>query len=259
MTTFAVSMMKNEIDIAPYTVEHTLSQVDHMIVADNLSSDGTREELDRLSNVYDNLTVVYDDDPAYNQSEKTTRLVDMAHRMGATHILIVDADEYWQANDGGRIADMFLKFPRHTLFPAKMMNFYPTGLDLEEKSPFDRIQWRSRELNALDKVAFLGGRGTVVDMGAHSISRRKGFRERPMQNMLSVRHYPYRSPEQFIQKVVQGGIALDLTDLAPEQGAHWREYYNLYKREGPKVLEDVFYRFFHFSDTSGLVHDPVKA
>lgn len=42
MTTIAVTMVKNEQDIVGPIVEHMISQVDHVIVADNLSTDNTR-------------------------------------------------------------------------------------------------------------------------------------------------------------------------------------------------------------------------
>jgi hypothetical protein len=42
MTVVAVSMVRDEEDIVGATVAHMRSQVDHVIVADNLSTDRTR-------------------------------------------------------------------------------------------------------------------------------------------------------------------------------------------------------------------------
>lgn len=258
MKTFAVSMVKNEIDVITDTVLHTLGQVDHMIVSDNLSTDGTREELDRLSKMHSNLTVINDPDPAYHQSEKTTALANMAANMGATYILVVDADEYWASLSGQKIKHV-LDQVGGTLFPAQMFDFVPTAMDDDGKDIFHKIQWRRREPGPMEKVAFKWSKGTVVEMGAHSISRKNVSWEQVREHVLYCRHYPYRSADQFVNKAVQGGRALELTDLPEDRGAHWRQYYDTYKTGGHSSLAQIFYQWFYEDspDESDLVFDPL--
>src|SRR5690242_16616279 len=98
-TTFAVAMVKDEADIVADTVEATLREVDAMIVADNGSTDGTREILADLP-----VTVIDDPDPAYYQSVKMTELAAQAADAGADWVLPIDADERWYSPHG-RIAD----------------------------------------------------------------------------------------------------------------------------------------------------------
>ena len=75
MTTVAVCMARDEADVIGSTVAHMLAQVDAVIVADNLSTDRTREILDQLAGGSSGrLVVVEDPDPAYRQSEKMTAL-----------------------------------------------------------------------------------------------------------------------------------------------------------------------------------------
>ena len=67
MTVFGVCMVRDADDIIGPVVQHMMGQVDHVIIADNLSVDGTRDILDSFTG---NITVIDDNDPAYRQSEK---------------------------------------------------------------------------------------------------------------------------------------------------------------------------------------------
>ena len=60
---FAVMMVKDEIDIIGYNIEYLQTQnIDHIFVANNLSTDGTREKLLELSEQYNNITVFDDNE-----------------------------------------------------------------------------------------------------------------------------------------------------------------------------------------------------
>ena len=94
-------MVKDEADIVAATVAHMCGQVDAVIVADNNSTDGTRDILDGLP-----VTVVDDPDPAYYQSRKMTALAGRARvEFDATWVIPFDADEWWYSPHG-RIADV---------------------------------------------------------------------------------------------------------------------------------------------------------
>ena len=73
MAVVAVTMVKNEADVIETTIRHIAAHVDHVIVADNGSTDGTRELLDELP-----CEVIDDPDPAYYQSRKMSALADYA-------------------------------------------------------------------------------------------------------------------------------------------------------------------------------------
>ena len=80
-------MVRDEADIIVSVVEHMLSQVDFVIVADNNSVDGTRELLDELA-----VTVVDDPDPAYLQSKKMTARLQAASSSGAPVLFVSRSD-----------------------------------------------------------------------------------------------------------------------------------------------------------------------
>lgn len=258
MSVFAVTMVKNEEDIIFYTIEHMLTQVERVIVADNMSTDKTRDLLNSIGE--SRLTIVDDFDPAYEQSRKMTTLALQARALGADHVVPFDADEYWYAPEFDTIEEAINQSPAK-IFPATMSNFVPTSKDdQKEKNPFKRIQWKRKENNPLVKVAGRTWPGMVVEQGNHNITYPEGFEHGWEENLLAVRHYPYRSEEQFVNKAIQGNAALALTNLPYESGQHWRDYAALANSKGRQALVDVYLEWFHSDNPrkDGLVHEPVK-
>ena len=76
MKIWGISMVKNEVDIIGFTISHMLSQgVDRILVADNMSTDGTFELLNQIEiETKHRVRVLIDPEPGYYQSEKMTDL-----------------------------------------------------------------------------------------------------------------------------------------------------------------------------------------
>lgn len=254
MTTFAVTMMRNEIDVVEGVLRHVADEVDHVIVADNLSDDGTRDVLDQLARELP-LTVVDDPVIAYLQSQKMTALAARAAKMGAIWILPFDADEIW-ASHHGRIADALALAVGANVAPATVYNHYSTAVDSDNPDPFRRMQWRQATPMGLPKVAFRWHPGAVIHQGNHGVTLPGPVA--PADGVLEVRHFPYRSAEQFVAKGVQGAAAYKATTLPPGTGAHWRMYGEIAERHGTEALAGVFREHFWYWSPidSGLVHDP---
>lgn len=250
MTTFGVAMVKDEADVIAGTLTHMADEVDHILVADNNSTDGTREILAELEDRLP-LTVVDDPDPAYFQSHKMSRLAEAAARQGATWIVPFDADEVWFAED--RISVILAGLPCHTAW-ASLTNHYATAIDVYDPDPFRSMVWRWAYPQPLPKVAFRWQEGTVIHQGNHGVTGPDNFGP----TVLGIRHFPYRSAEQFVRKAVNGAAAYKATDLPVTEGAHWRAYGDIYDRLGEEGLAEVFRQHFHYlSPTdSGMVLDP---
>ncbi len=213
---WAVGLVRDEADIVDTVVEHLLAQgVERVVIADNGSRDGTSAILQNLAQARP-VTVVGDHLTAHYQAEKITLLARAAARAGAGWVVPFDADELWSA-PGGSIAD-WLHGCGAAVVQVPVFNHMPTEHDdAGEPDPVRRLRWRKRLPNRLHKVAFRSHPRARLAQGNHGVSRR-GRRTRGLE----IRHFPYRSEEQFVRKVRQGGAALAATDLEAETGRHWR-------------------------------------
>jgi glycosyltransferase involved in cell wall biosynthesis len=204
MTTIAVTMVKDEADVIGYTLKMMERQVDGIIVADNMSTDRTREILNEFGEHADvPYLVVEDTEPGYYQSAKMTALAGMAHEvMGADWIVPFDADEVWLA--GSRTVAELLEGREEWVVPARLYDHVVTGEDdLSDENPIRRIPWRRNYPGALPKVACRWDDSLVIEMGNHGAHY--DFDVATADRLLEIHHFPYRSAEQVLRKTINGG------------------------------------------------------
>lgn len=240
MTVIAVTMVRDEADIIETTVRHLVAEgVRHVVVADNLSTDDTPKILRRLVDEGLPLTVVADDDPAYEQDVKMTRLAHQAARMGATWVLPFDADEIWYS-------------PMGTI--AEALGQLPVEVDVVAAHGFDHIAcghhmgmspYRRRTPQSLPKVAFRARLDRHLSMGNHSVTPC----HQAVTGPLAYRHFQYRSLDQMIRKVRQGSEAYTHTDHPEHVGGHW-------KALAAKTNDEICDEWETLRSETGLVYDP---
>ncbi len=253
MTTIAVSMVRNELDVIDGCVRHMAGEVDALIVADNGSTDGTRDVLDQLAGELP-LTVLDDPDPAYYQSAKMTALADRAGAAGATWVVPFDADEVWYSPHGP-IRDA-LALAAGNVAPAVLYNHWGTAVDPAGADPFRTMRWRDAKPGTLPKVAFRWRPGATIHQGNHGVDIPGPVHR--AEGVLQLRHFPYRSAAQFVSKARQGAAAYRATTLPTSMGAHWRLYGQVLDEHGPEALEDHYRRYFWrlVPVDAGMVEDP---
>jgi hypothetical protein len=241
-----VCMVKDEEDIVAATVGNMLRQVDHVIVADNLSSDLTRFTLDLLAALHaDRLTVVTDPEIGYYQSRKMTGLARRAYDMGARWVVPFDADEIWTSR-WGTVAEVLKGCDAdYGIVTAELFDHMATGLDDQTiADPVLRLGWRRTEPLKLPKVACRALPDLVIAQGNHSAGYDAPLRPTETPR-ITVHHYPYRSEAQFIRKVRNGAAAYRATEgIDEETGAHWRGWGD----HDDDTLRDIFRTWYYRAD-----------
>ncbi|MES2867613.1 MAG: glycosyltransferase family 2 protein [Actinomycetota bacterium] len=231
--TVGVCRCKDEVDIIAFTVKHMLTQVDRVIVEDNGSTDGTLQALSDLD-----VDVLHDATVGYYQSAAMSRLAEIAARRHDAAIVVpFDADEAWYS-PFGRVADVLAEHPG-AIFTAELYDHVATARDRDDANPLARIGWRRREPACLPKVAVRPRPSVTIHQGNHGADFGA-----TIGGLLVVRHFPYRSAEQFVSKVRNGSAAYAATDLPEDAGKHWRDYGRLLDAGGPAAVGDVFRAWF---------------
>lgn len=237
----AVSVVRDEADIIGLTVGNMVEQVDHVIVADNGSTDGTGDILRELG-----VEVVEDTDPAHYQSRKMSALARRAESRGATWVVPFDADEVWRPTVARTVGAALGELPLEARI-ADAVVYDHVAADVFP-SP-----WRRAEMLPLRKVACRPQWVTIHD-GNHGASYEDQSHPLTVTGLLEIHHFPYRSASQMIRKARNGSAALAATDLPEDVGKHWRDYGRL----SDEQLTEVFFEHFHSVDPAadGLVYDP---
>ena len=261
MTVWAVGVVRDEADIIEATVTRMLRQVDHVLIADNRSTDGTDEILRSL----DGVTVLVDPDPDFyvdrQQAKRTTALASLAAQRGARWAVPFDADEVWVTRDGRRLGDVLDALPDSVLLArADMANHVITDHDPPGPDPPARMVYRRPEFHRAPKVACRTGPGLWIANGNHSATYRGVATPRRVDGLLLVHHFPVRSAEQFVRKVSYRADGKRRSSPtvprfpAPDIKAGMR----ILEEEGENALEAKFDEEYRFADpdAAGLVFDP---
>lgn len=210
---WAVSVVRDEADIVLSTIDQLLRQgVDHVLIADHGSRDGTREMLLRRAQTDSRVHVAIDSSRAHYQKEKISLLSRLASQAGARWVLPFDADEWWFARD--QSVKQFLQESEATVIRAATVNAIVTT----QGTLGDESELMIEPTASADsKVAFRAHRFVLVGPGNHGVAR-----VGTEQAGLVIVHVPYRSADQLVRKAKTGARALDDAGASESEGWHWR-------------------------------------
>lgn len=247
---WGISLVRDELDVLPHTIAHLFAQgVDHVLIADNRSTDGTREYLLEAATNDARIHVALDEQPAHWQSEKMTSLSHAAWRAGADWIVPFDADEFWFAPEAS-VAD-WLRAQPASLIHVAFHHMVPTEAVDDDVTASDFYIDRTPSFPG--KVAVRSHPLLEIGAGNHSASRVGG-----VGNGLAIAHAQYRRPGQVARKVRQGTEAARLTGEDLDWfSPHWAKGATLTDAEIDAVWERL--RTGHSDERLGFTFsDPVR-
>lgn len=198
-------LVRDEADVVEANLAHHLALgVDHVIVTDHRSSDGTTEILERVAGD-GRLTLIREESEELRQSDWVTRMARLAAtEHGADWVINGDADELWWPRDGA-LRDVLAAVPtRFGALRGLWRNFVPRP---EDGRPFhERMTIRRRPASDLTdpfhaqvKVVHRAHPDVVVTQGNHDAL---GAPLPLIREWLpfEVLHFPIRTAEQARRK-----------------------------------------------------------
>jgi hypothetical protein len=244
MRLVAVSIVKNEADMIEAFVRHTLAWVDHHLVFDHDSTDGTREILGALQREGLPITLYTDDALGNLQQARSNHLARLAaERFGADWVLPLDADEIL-AGPGRPALERFLESVDHAT-PASLplVNYYPAEDDSEpEVNPVIRLRHCQSGAASTKKIFVPAplARDPAIEAGKgnHALYRAgHALPDRALPAGFFLAHYALRSPEHQVLRVV-------LAELQKNSRGRAHAGLDVHYRLGFQLLAEDPGRFF---------------
>lgn len=234
-------MIRDEVDVIAAMLEHHRAQgVDHVLVTDNASVDGTTEVLERYEES-GLVTLWHDAEHRKQQWSVVTKMARYAATdLGADWVINADADEFFVATDGIRtVRDVLAEVPSGIPYiTASVVNL--TGRPARDGAGFGRLMLRDvrteEELHEAG-IPFHPTADAVhranpmveVSQGNHFVSA-PGWDDGKASVDLEVLHMPWRSWRQYERKVRAAGSAYESNpELSPSPRHHGMQDYRRLK------------------------------
>ena len=274
-----VAIARNECDIIEAFVRHNEAVLDRLYIVDNHSSDGTPEILRRLAASRHSIKVTRDESLSYYQAAKTTELIKIALEDEPWDCVFpIDCDEFLLLDDRKALeAEIAALAPDEAglLIPDQ---YAPTESDdAGEPDPVRRIIHRIVAEPALPLfhgkaiAPYALGSAPSFEMSEgnhHVLIANRRARERWLASA-RIAHFPVRSVEQFVSKVVTTRLAwLSRRDYRPSLGQHIAIFYEDLRQHPDITVCDLLDAAFSYLDSylgphhgsyqRKLVRDPMQ-
>jgi hypothetical protein len=257
-------LVRDEEDIIEWNLRYHLARgVDHFVVTDNLSADGTPEILRRYERE-GVVTYLHESSDDYSQDRWVTRMAVLAQsKCQPDWLLHSDADEFWWPNDATDLKEAFATVPREVrAVNIGRHNYLGPPVDQTERF-FSRMVYRQESSMNYGgqplppKVAHQPLEQPYVHQGNHAVSER-GQTAAPWEmDGVSILHFPARTPDQLRRKIANGGAAYARNSrFGPGVGGAWKTMHrDLVAGRIDRVVERNFLTTQESGKRDGLVED----
>ena len=261
------TLAKNEEDIIESFVRHNIQHLDHMVIADNMSTDATRQILLQLQAEGLPITVWDDKEPAHLQSQKTTAAY---HQLAQTHgfdlFFLLDADELLTLQPTSPPLD----FQPGDILEATRACYTIAALESDSENVIQSMPRRMQALQTSKAIISFDPEKMPhlrIGEGNHQVYYQDVVQpKRPSPFLIA--HFPYRGLNHFLSKVVLGWHAMLRKDPSISTqdkpiGVHWRNHYNYIMRQGGWLsFEDLVRRLYQIDNLNELakctLHAPLS-
>lgn len=247
MRLVAVSIVKNEADIIEAFVRHTCAWVDHHLVFDHDSTDGTREILRALQAEGLPLTLFRDDAPGHLQQARSNHLTRCAaERHEADWILPLDADEFLIGPDRATLENALTLSGSDHAGSLPLLDYCPTPADdITVLNPALRLRHCRPQPSPTRKIfvprALALEAGLVAGKGSHALYRNgAALPDRPLPDSFYLAHLALRSPEHQVLRIVRAELQrLSRGRAGAGLDVHYRLAYQLLTANPERFLANL--------------------
>ena len=247
---FSISIVKNEMDILESFVRYHTNIFDGMIFLDNKSTDKSVNILTLLKNEGLPIYIFEDEDEEFNFQKKINQILLIAvEKFKADIIVPLDADEFLISSKKGNPRKILerIEFPTFNL--AKWKTFVPTfnKENVEKFIPSKIIYARDDAVETFYKAILprelVEKYNVELVNGSHDLTYDQQYKnsiKRIYNSDLIIAHYPIRSKEQTISKIVVGWInEMNRFDRKEGENFHWKKIFNQIKKDEEIDNEDI--------------------
>lgn len=244
-------LVRDETDIIREWLEFHKPKADMLIITDNGSVDGTRENIETFARKYPDYPLTLLDEPAHNfdQNHWVDTMIRLAIENGADWIANSDADEFWHCDFrelAASAADNVSQIRVMSRLYVPTAKDNPQGETVQQRLPWRVVRPRNETerlcLCAWHKIFHRTQGWKANVLGNHAAEFEPGAKISEAPAPSHIKHYPNRTWPQYRRKYLNGGEAYTRSPLPLPFGFHWRERYALYCNGGIANLKKRWYQ-----------------
>ena len=249
MKIVSTSFVKNESDIIESFIRYQLNLVDEMIILDNFSTDNTPEIIDNLIDEGLPIHLIRDTNTFDSLDIKMTKMVHKAvNEHDADLVCLLDCDEFIFSTNGKHPREVLESLDHSKFHLIKWRTFVPSPED-----DYD-IKFIPKRINHIRDESFetfykvivpseiIKNNNVTVDMGNHNITIKHKNRDKFANYDLDLKlaHFPIRSKEQCMSKVIIGWVNTIASNVNDEGwNGHWRDMFYKIKADNDISSDDL--------------------